>query len=110
MPQKGLAFLNDILNVNPVVSLITKIEILGFPKAEKEETELFAAFIEGTSVLGIPDMVVEHTILIRQAFRIKIPDAIIAATALCYRLKLVTRNTSDFKQIKGLTLVNPHTL
>jgi len=39
--------------------------------------------------------------------RIKIPDAIIAATALHQELVLVTRNTDDFKEVEGLTYINP---
>jgi len=37
----------------------------------------------------------------------KLPDAIIAATALVYDLTLVTRNVADFKNIDRLKLVNP---
>jgi predicted nucleic acid-binding protein len=39
--------------------------------------------------------------------RIKVPDAIIAATALEYSLQLVSRNEEDFSQIQDLKLVNP---
>ena len=39
--------------------------------------------------------------------RIKIPDAIIAATALHHQLVLATRNTDDFKEIEGLAYINP---
>ncbi len=34
-------------------------------------------------------------------------DTLIAATALCHTLRLVTRNTSDFTDIPHLTVVNP---
>lgn len=37
-----------------------------------------------------------------------LPDAIIAATALCYGLELVTRNVKDFAKIRGLSIVNPY--
>jgi len=37
----------------------------------------------------------------------KLPDAIIAATAILYSLTLITRNTADFKDIIGLKIVNP---
>ncbi len=37
-----------------------------------------------------------------------IPDAIIAATALTFNLKLFTYNTKDFKYIPGLQLYNPN--
>lgn len=40
----------------------------------------------------------------------KLPDAIIAATALVYDLILITRNTADFKSIDGLKVVDPHSL
>lgn len=34
-------------------------------------------------------------------------DSLIAATALTYNLKLVTRNTKDFLQVQDLELINP---
>ena len=45
---------------------------------------------------------------IRKAHKIKLPDAIIAATALAYDLTLLTRNVIDFNDIEGLNLINPH--
>jgi predicted nucleic acid-binding protein len=51
--------------------------------------------------------VVKTTIDICKQSRIKLPDAIIAATALSSNLTLLTRNVSDFKHIQGLTVVNP---
>jgi predicted nucleic acid-binding protein len=40
----------------------------------------------------------------------KLPDAIIAATALVYDLTLISRNAADFKNIQGLKAVDPHSL
>ncbi|WP_256565294.1 PIN domain-containing protein [Dyadobacter chenhuakuii] len=45
---------------------------------------------------------------IRKLHNLKLPDAIIAATAMVYNLTLVTRNTKDFSNISGLTLINPY--
>jgi predicted nucleic acid-binding protein len=39
---------------------------------------------------------------------IKLPDAIIAATALVYELTIITRNTKDFEKIEGLNVINPY--
>lgn len=44
---------------------------------------------------------------IRKKHKIKLPDAIIAATALVYELSLVSRYVYDFKNINGLQLINP---
>jgi predicted nucleic acid-binding protein len=44
---------------------------------------------------------------IRKNHKIKLPDAIIASTALVYDFILITRNTKDFKDIEGLELINP---
>jgi len=46
------------------------------------------------------DKTVDKTIEIRRAYNLKIPDAVIAATALTYQFTLVTRNTKDFTRIK----------
>ncbi len=53
------------------------------------------------------DAVAEAAILLRRARRMKLGDALIAATALLYDLPLVTRNVDDFKHIAGLRLINP---
>jgi hypothetical protein len=42
---------------------------------------------------------VQRVINIRQEKRIKLPDAIIAATAIEYSSILVTRNTKDFNSL-----------
>jgi predicted nucleic acid-binding protein len=52
--------------------------------------------------------VVDKTIEIRGLYRIKLPDAIIAATALINSLVLVLHNTKDFKGIESLRVVNPY--
>ena len=43
---------------------------------------------------------------IRKAHKLKLPDAIIAATAIVYDLTLISRNVSDFKNINGLKIMD----
>jgi predicted nucleic acid-binding protein len=64
-------------------------------------------FIIECKVLQLDDSVIDKTIEICKSHRIKLPDAVIAATALVNDLALITRNISDFKNIKGLELLNP---
>jgi len=57
--------------------------------------------------LFLTEEVEKQTIQIRKIKKIKLPDAIIAATAMVYNLTLVTHNMDDFKSIQGLKIINP---
>jgi predicted nucleic acid-binding protein len=67
-------------------------------------------FTGQSNVININDEIIEKTIKLRKSYKIKLPDAIIAATAISYGLTLVTRNTKDFKNIPGLKVINPYEL
>ena len=51
----------------------------------------------------------KKTIEIRRSKKIKLPDAIIAATALVNGLEIISRNKSDFSGITGLVCYDPFT-
>ena len=102
----GLKFMNEVIDAVPVVSVITKIEVLGFNAPDEHYNTLYN-FI---TILDLNENVVIASIEIRKQYKTKLPDAIIAATALVYELILVTRNISDFKNIDGLRLIDPHSL
>lgn len=51
--------------------------------------------------------VVQQTIALRSKYPVKLPDAVIASTALTAGLKLMTRNQTDFERIEGLVIINP---
>jgi predicted nucleic acid-binding protein len=107
LPLAGMAFLNTIVDNEPMISVITKMETLGFNFDSIEEQNLMQDFISGSDVLDINNDIVNITIALRKTHKIKLPDAIIAASALIYNLTLITRNTNDFKKIEGLKVVNP---
>ncbi len=44
---------------------------------------------------------------LRTRYSIKLPDAVIAGTAISDDLKLMTRNLADFERVAGLHVVNP---
>ena len=60
------------------------------------------------NVIGVSQDIAERSVSIRQEHGMKLPDAIILATAQIHRLTLVTRNTKDFAGISGV--VTPYTL
>lgn len=76
------------------ISIITWIEVLvGAPAHVEQETR---AFLAGFRVVPLDDEVAERALAIRQTRGIKLPDAIIWASAEVGSLLLVTRNTKDF--------------
>ena len=101
---------NLLFSIDLMVSAVTKIEILGWINATNEQLQPLYDFMEIASILPINDEVVQKTITIRQSKKIALGDAIIAATAIVYDLIVITRNTSDFKNIVGLQVIDPHSL
>lgn len=76
------------------ISIITKMEVLvGVRPNTGTATK---AFLSSFDILPITDQIAERAVDIRRAFRIKLPDAIIAATADVHNLVLITCNTRDF--------------
>lgn len=88
-------------------SVITQIELLGFRFPSNVEQVATELFVNDALILALDERVVASAILIRRQHKIKLPDAIIAATASAHNLTLVTRNTSDFASIEGLSVVDP---
>jgi toxin FitB len=97
----------QIASTAPAASLISRVEALGFQRITAGERERLDKVFAWVEVLPVDDAVADATILLRQSRRIKLGDALIAATALLYDLPLVTRNDGDFKNIPGLKLINP---
>lgn len=109
LPATGMEFMNIIIDAVPNVSVITKIEVLGFNTSD-EHYQLLTNFMNDATILDLTDNVVKASIDIRKKHKTKLPDAIIAATAIVYDLMLISRNTADFKNIEGLKVVDPHSL
>ena len=106
LPKKAFEKIQQLMANNATISVITRMEILGAPKALNQldqAQKLMSAFTEQ----GLTEAIVDRVINLRQQQRIKLPDAIIAATALQLEKPLVTRNTNDFKSVIDLQLINP---
>ena len=88
------------------ISVITYMEVLGYQFKEPKEEEYIKELLELFKTIYIDQEVADKVIEIRKNHRIKLPDAIIAATALTCDLVLLTRNTEDFKML-AMKLQNP---
>jgi len=109
LPDSGMVFLEEIISRSSLISVISKIELLGF-KTTQKHSQLLTDFITELDLIGLTSEIVEETILIRKNHNVKLPDSIIAASALTQNAILITRNVSDFKTIKNLKTVNPHNI
>jgi predicted nucleic acid-binding protein len=87
------------------VSIISKIEVLGFHKLTDLEKENLHLFFEAISTIRLNDEIVDEAIKLRQSKKMSLGDAIIAATALHKNIALLTNNITDFKHIEDLELI-----
>ena len=99
--------MNEIIDATPNISVITQIEVLRY-NAPKHAELILNDFVSECRIINLDEEIVEQTIAICKSKRIKLPDAIIAATALVHELTLITRNTADFKNIEGLETLDPY--
>ena len=106
LPDISHRQLSDIIDASAQISVITKIELLGFSAVPPP----ILTFLERASIISLTDEVVDQTIKLRARYKIKLPDAVIAATAMVFDLALITHNTSDFKNLKGLHVADSHRL
>ncbi len=77
IPAPGMDFMNAVVDAFPNVSVVTKIELLGFNTSEEHYSTL-TQFIDDATVLDLTHHVVEGSIEIRKKYKTKLPDAITA--------------------------------
>ncbi len=101
---------NLLVDEKPCISAITEIELLCWKTIDEKELATLHNFIEDASVIELEQPIKFKTADIRKQHKIKLPDAIIAATAIVYDLTLITRNVGDFKNIQSLQIVDLYTM
>ena len=106
LPVKANKFMEDVVAEDFNISVINRIEVLGHSSA----TEAISTFLDLANQFELTSAVVNQTIELWKIRKIKLPDAIIAATAVEHNLTLVSRNVKDFQNIAGLQLLNPREL
>ena len=103
---EGRGFVASIIDGEPYISVINKIELLGFSVVSQEIID----FIACSYIIGLTDAVIDQTIALRRNHKIKLPNAIIAASAMSVNATLITRNLKDFQKVDGLFVIDPHEL
>lgn len=91
--EAARAYLTDV--EGGAISLITWMEVI-IGAATPEEEAVVRGFLSAFDVLSVDGRVAEEAVALRRARRLKLPDAIILATARVHGRVLATRNTNDF--------------
>ena len=108
LPKNAVSFVEKTFEESFTISIINKIEFLGFSNLTPDEDLRFRSLTSFATILPLSEDIAEMTIQLRKKYKIKLPDAIIAATAMVHSLTLLTRNSKDFTLIKELNVRNPH--
>lgn len=93
------------------VSVITEIELLSFPDLQPDEEERIRAFLGVADRVAITDAVRDQTVALRRLYRLKLPDAIIAASAIAENAVLLSNDgqltSIPNLQLKAVSLKDP---
>ena len=105
--RESVDFLRKVIRMKSFhISILTKIEFLGWDKHTIEGFEKCKRLVEQANILMIDNIIADKTIDLKKNKRMKLADAIIAATAIVNNLTPVIRNTGDFK-LAGLSILDP---
>jgi predicted nucleic acid-binding protein len=107
LPLSGLTLIDEIVDVESTISFITEIELQVWNPTNPDDLAVYESFVNNSSIFGIDSMIIREAIRIRKQHRIKLPDAVIAATAVINGFTLLADNDKDFKNVTGLKYLNP---
>ena len=108
--NQGIAeYVSKAIKVHFGVSVISEIEFLGWQGFQSTPDDYAQAriFLKDALLYPLTPEIAQRAIAIRQNYKIKTPDAVIAATALEHDLTLLSRNEKDFAALPELIYVNP---
>jgi predicted nucleic acid-binding protein len=84
-----------------LVSIITKMELLSYPALDDPSEKQIQAFLNEVAVVGLTEDVERRAIELRRQQQLKLPDAIVVATALVFDAELLT-NDQKLQRVPGL--------
>ncbi len=94
-------FMDSVLENAPAMCFVVKIELRSFQGDIVKENTI-ADLVSNCAIMELSDEIIEKTIELRRKAKIKLPDAVIAATAIVHNLTLLSTNDSDFLKVPKL--------
>lgn len=102
----GDTSLAEILNKKRLyLSFITQLELLGYPGLSNQQEQQIERMLENCVIIDINNEIKQEAIMLRRKYTIKLPDCIVAATALYMDLPLITSD-KEFNKIEELNLMS----
>lgn len=102
----GGKLVNPLQSANYSVSVITEIELLSYPSLDSDKEKRIISFLNQIALVGIDTNIKNLTISLRKQYKLKLPDAIIVATAQFLGATLLTNNI----RLTNLTEINTQSL
>ena len=109
-PPEGTLYIDKTLIDEQVISFISEIELQSWNPTNLKDMIVYLDFVKEAVIISIDPEIIKQTIEIRKKQKLKIPDAIIAATAIVHNCILIADNDKDFKRVPKLKYVNPFNL
>ena len=105
---KGLSSVKPYFEEDCYLSVITEIEIVGVAGLDKKEINVRQSAVDFCTVIPLTTKIKSEAIKLKQQFKVKLPDAVIAATAITEGYTLITAD-KGFRKFPELSmiLVNP---
>ncbi len=98
-----------VASVSTSLSVITHTELFSKNEIPEEEKNLLTDYLSVADIYSyINSNIVAYAIDIRKSYKIKLPDAIIGATALSNNMTLISSNKKDFGKVTGLKFLDPN--
>lgn len=83
--------LADLLDGKSIyLSFITELELLGYKEISSEELKKVEGFLNSVSIVDINSEIKKITIGLRKNYKVKLPDALIAASSYYLNFPLIT--------------------
>jgi predicted nucleic acid-binding protein len=103
---EALALRDTLNDAERYISVISRMEALSFPGISPEEEMHIRHFLDELTVIPLDDSIEQGAIRLRRATKLKLPDAIIAATALSLGADIISRDKDLLKlNLPGLCVV-----
>ena len=95
----------ELLNGRDVhVSFVTELELLGFQDIKEEDRSIIEELLNNCIIVDLNQAIKRITIDLKQKYKLKLPDAIIAATSIYMNLPLISAD-KDFERISDLQFI-----